>query len=318
MRLIMWITLFVLAAVVTAAAWALIFNEPQAPPELRSVTRALDATDMSSLPEAQTLVARDGTHLVYRAYQGQGDTTAILIHGATLTSASMHVVAQALQARGATAYALGMRGHEGGGRIGDVDYIGQLSDDIEDFVKTLPPKQAGAQRALIGFSAGGGLALAIAGDGRGRAFDRFVLLAPALPAGVAPIWRPDFGGFVKVAWPRIYVLIALNQLGLTQLNYLHTSAFAVGENARIRAYSARMAASFGARARYLDDLGTAPGPVSVIIGVADELLLADQYEPTLRPARPDLDLTVLPGLNHMDIIIRPEAVALIADKAVAP
>ena len=155
MRIVILVVAFVMAVIAVGGTLALIFNEPISPPELTSVTRALDAVDFSVLPEAQTFRARDGTPLVFRAYPGRGNGTVVLIHGATLTSASMHVAATALQTRGATAYSLGMRGHEGGGRKGDVDYIGQLADDIDDFMQTLPPKKTGERRILVGFSAGG-------------------------------------------------------------------------------------------------------------------------------------------------------------------
>jgi pimeloyl-ACP methyl ester carboxylesterase len=310
------VLIFVVAAIVIGAAAVLMFNEPVSPPELTSVTRALDAVDFSSLPEPQTFKARDGTSLIFRAYAAQGNETAVLIHGATLTSASMHAVAQALHARGATAYSLGMRGHEGGGRKGDVDYIGQLADDIEDFVQTLPPKQAGERRALLGFSAGGGLALRFTGRPRAKAFDRFVLVAPGLYF-TTPTVRPGYGGFVGAAMPRILVLVGLNRVGVTAFNYLPTTAFAVPENAKhstTRVWSLRLAASFEAGPGFLDDLRQAPGSVALVVGSADELFFADQYEPLLKPVRPDLDVTVMPGLNHMDMIVKPVAVELLAAK----
>ena len=313
--------LMAIAAVVLATATAvLIFNEPTPPPELTSVTHALDAVDFSTLPDKRPFKARDATVLLFRAYAGKGNDTVILVHGATLTSASMHVVAQALQARGASVFALDLRGHDGGGRRGDVDYIGQLTDDIADFVQTLPSRKPGERRGLVGFSAGGGLALTFAGSPSGRAFERFVFVSPAL-AYNAPTARPGFGGWVNAAMPRILVLLALDQVGIATFNGLPTSAFAAppgSRHATTPLYTFRMAASFGASPRFLDDLRSAHGKVALVAGGADEVFFADRYEPLLRPVRPDLDITVLPGLNHMDMIIKPEAVALIADKALSP
>lgn len=317
MRTALLILFFLVVAVVIGAAAVLMFDEPVSPPELTSVTRALDAVDFSSLPGPRTFKARDGTALIFRVYAAQGNETAILIHGATLTSASMHAVAQAFQARGATVYSLGMRGHEGGGRKGDVDYIGQLADDIEDFVQSLPPKQAGERRALLGFSAGGGLALRYAGRPSATTFDRFVLVAPALYY-TAPTMRPGYGGFVGVAMPRILVLFGLNGLGITAFNYLPTSAYAVPENAKhstTRVYAFRLAASSGAGPGFLEDLRRAPGSVALVVGSDDEIFFADQYEPLLKPVRPDLDITVMPGLNHMDMIVKPVAVEVLAEKS---
>ncbi len=320
MRIALLIVFFVAAIVVVGGALVLAFDEPISPPELTSVTRALDAVDFSALPEVQTFKARDGMPLAFRVYSGQGNDTAVLIHGATFTSASMHAVASALQARGATTYSLGMRGHEGSGRKGDVDYIGQLANDIDDFMQTLPPRKTGERRVLLGFSAGGGLALAFAGSPEGNAFDRTVLIAPAL-AYNAPTARPGFGGLVNFPMPRVLVLLALNQIGVTAFNNLAVNAFAAPEGAKYsstRTYTFRMAASFGSGPRFLDHLRAVRGSVTLIVGSADEVFFADQYEPLLRPARPDLDLTVIPGLNHMDVVIKPAAVDLIANKALAP
>jgi pimeloyl-ACP methyl ester carboxylesterase len=232
----------------------------------------------------------------------------------------MHVIAQALQARGASVFALDLRGHEGGGRTGDVDYVGQLTDDIADFAQTLPARKPGEQRGLVGFSAGGGLALTFAGSQSGRAFNRYVFVSPAL-AYNAPTARPGFGGWVNGAMPRILVLFALNQVGITTFNGLPTSAFAAPPGAKYATtplYTFRMAASFGAGPNFLDDLRNAPGKVALVIGGSDEVFVADRYEPLLKPVRPDLEVNVLPGLNHMDMIIKPEAVALIANKALSP
>jgi pimeloyl-ACP methyl ester carboxylesterase len=79
-----------------------------------------------------------------------------------------------------------------------------------------------------------------------------------------------------------------------------------------------MATSFGAGPRFLENLRAAPRSVALIVGGADEVFFADQYEPLLRPSRPDIDLTVIPGLNHMDMIVKPIGVDLIASKSLAP
>ena len=52
-------------------------------------------------------------------------------------------LAQALQAAGASVYAVSLRGHGGSGTgNGDVSYIGQLDDDLADLVKGARPRQA--------------------------------------------------------------------------------------------------------------------------------------------------------------------------------
>jgi hypothetical protein len=53
-RTALLILFFLVVAVVIGAAAVLMFDEPVSPPELTSVTRALDAVDFSSLPGPKT------------------------------------------------------------------------------------------------------------------------------------------------------------------------------------------------------------------------------------------------------------------------
>jgi alpha-beta hydrolase superfamily lysophospholipase len=55
----------------------------------------------------------------------------------------------------------GLRGHHNSGRSGDIDYIGQLEDDLADFVAVLRPLHPNASFTLIGFSSGGGFVLRV-------------------------------------------------------------------------------------------------------------------------------------------------------------
>ncbi len=151
------IVLVVLAAVaVLSAAAVLALDAPQVPPPMPSVENAYTDVDFSDLPAKQYLTARDGTKLAFRAYPGDPRRIVVLIHGSSGSSASMHVLARAIHARGATVYALAMRGHDETGRSGDIDYAGQLDDDVADFVSTLGPRRPGQTRTLLGFSSGGG------------------------------------------------------------------------------------------------------------------------------------------------------------------
>jgi alpha-beta hydrolase superfamily lysophospholipase len=52
----------------------------------------------------------------------------------------MNPLAKALNAAGATVYAPHIRGHGESGRRGDIDYIGQLDDDLADLMAQLMPK----------------------------------------------------------------------------------------------------------------------------------------------------------------------------------
>ena len=298
MRTLLILLVAIAGIVVISAAAILAFDAPASPPSMGSVEHAFDHVDLSKAPPMQHFAARDGTKLVFRAYLGTSPETVVLVHGSSGTSASMHLVAQALNARGATVYALGMRGHDGTGRSGDINYVGQLDDDMADFMATLGPKKPGERRTLLGFSSGGGFVLRFAGGQTARLFDRFILVSPQLPVD-SPVMRPNGGGWVSVAIPRIIVLRILSRFGVHALEGLPVLAFAVPpENRTIQTafYSYRMLENFGPRREYLADLRAAPGPISLFTGSKDEIFYADRYAPLLKPVRPDLDITVVPGL----------------------
>ncbi|MFM5616223.1 alpha/beta hydrolase [Aeromonas veronii] len=69
----------------------------------------------------------------------------------------MHKMASAFSQAGYDAYALDIRGHGASGDKGTIAYIGQLEDDLEDFIKSVAPAKPAT---LVGFSSGGGLCAA--------------------------------------------------------------------------------------------------------------------------------------------------------------
>ena len=311
-------TLIVLAVLLGVAALAAViaFDAPKTPPAMASVSRPFAGVDFSGVPPKRHFTARDGTALVYRAYPGDPKRIVVLIHGSSGTAESMHLVAKAIAARGATVYALAMRGHDGTGRSGDIDYIGQLDDDVVDFLDTLGPRASGETRTLLGFSSGGGFALRFAGGPNGKLFDRLILIAPQFPY-FAPTVRQGAGGWVSLALPRIIALGLINRAGITAFNGLPVLSMAV-DRARLAqtgltpVYSYRMLRNFGPGDDYLGDIKRAPGPVGVFDGEKDEIFKADRFAPLLKPLRPDLTVTVIPGLSHMEMTLKPAALDAIA------
>jgi len=78
----------------------------------------------------------------------------VLIHGSSDDGAGIHPLAKALRDAGASVYVPVLRGHGNSGRVGDIDYIGQLEDDLADFVAVLRRLHPNASLSLIGFSSG--------------------------------------------------------------------------------------------------------------------------------------------------------------------
>src|ERR1700721_3604375 len=68
------------------------------PPELTSLSKTARAVDRSTMPPLERFSARDGTELAYRHYPARGvasEKIAILVHGSSGSSTSVHPLAGA-------------------------------------------------------------------------------------------------------------------------------------------------------------------------------------------------------------------------------
>jgi alpha-beta hydrolase superfamily lysophospholipase len=314
------IALAALALIALAAlAGTIAFSAPADIAPMASVENAFEDTDFSDMPEKKRYAARDGAMLAYRAYPGDPLRVVVLVHGSSGTTASMHPLARAIHAAGATVYTVAMRGHDGTGRSGDIDYIGQLDDDLADFVKMLGPRNKGEVRTLLGFSSGGGFALRFAGGTNRTLFDRLILIAPQFPHD-APTVRQDAGGWVSVAIPRYAALLLLNKMGIHWFDGLSTLRMAVdpkraAETGQTGVYSFRMMRNFGPGNDYLGDFTRFKGPVTLLAGSADEIFIASRFAPVVHGARRDVRVELVPGINHMGMTTKAAALAAIVAAA---
>jgi pimeloyl-ACP methyl ester carboxylesterase len=286
------------------------------PPELRSISETARAVDRSTMPRFELFQARDGTELAYRHYPFRGSSVgrvAIVVHGSSGSSPSIHALADALAARGVETYAVDMRGHGASGTRGDIRYVGQLEDDLVDFVAVVRKTNPTAPLTLLGHSAGGGFALRVAGSPIQSLFTRTVLLAPYLGYD-APTNRPS-GGWVNADIPRIFALQALRKAGIDCCEALPTLAFAVPPDSGkilVPAYTERLRRNFGTRG-YRIDLAAATRPLTIFSGADDELMIADKYAEAVSGITPAVDVKLIDGINHMGIVSTPKAVSAIAD-----
>jgi len=298
---------------------ALLATPLQPVPELQSISRARASVDLSSLPAVERFQARDGTWLGFRHYAAGGTPTgrvAIVIHGSSGSSGgTIHALSQALAAHGVETFAVDIRGHGTSGTRGDIGYVGQLEDDLADFVAVLRKTVPSAPLTLVGHSAGGGFALRVAGSPIQNLFERFVLLAPYLGYD-APSTRAQSGGWASADIPRIIALMALRTVGITCCEALPVLALAVppnSEKALVGIYTDRLMRNFGVSSDYRRDLAAATKPLTIICGADDELMLADKYADAVRGAKAAVDVRVLEGINHMAIVAAPKAISLIAE-----
>ena len=287
------------------------------PPELRSVSETARAVDRSTMPRFELFQARDGTELAYRHYPARSVSVgrvAIVVHGSSGSSPGVHALADALAARGVESYAVDMRGHGASGTRGDIRYVGQLEDDLVDFVAVVRKTNPTAPLTLLGHSAGGGFALRVAGSPIQSLFARTVLLAPYL-GYEAPTNRPNSGGWASADIPRILALQALRKVGIDCCEALPTLAFAVPSDSGkilVPAYTERLRRNFGTRG-YRLDLAAATRPLTIFSGADDELMIADKYAEAVSGITPAVDVKLIDGINHMGIVSTPKAVSAIAD-----
>ncbi len=289
------------------------------PPELTSISDSRKSVDFSSLPALERFQARDGTALGFRHYPPTGAATgraAIVIHGSSGSSGTtIHALSGALAAHGVEVYAMDIRGHGASGTRGDIGYVGQLEDDLGDFVAVVRRTTPSAPLTLIGHSAGGGFALRVAASPIQNLFDRTVLLAPYLGYS-APTNRPNSGGWASADIPRILGLLALRKLGIDCCDALPVLAFAVPPNSQkilTATYSDRLMRNFANHPDFRADLAAATKPLTIIAGADDELMLPDRYVEAVRGLSHPVDVKLIEGVNHMGIVSAPKAVSEIAE-----
>ncbi|MDF1854333.1 alpha/beta fold hydrolase [Pseudooceanicola sp.] len=261
---------------------------------------------------------RDGTELAVRHLPGPpGAPLLILVHGSGWHGGQFDGLARVLAER-AEVLVPDLRGHGAAPvRRGDVDYIGQLEDDLADLIAAY--RQEGQKVVLGGHSSGGGLVVRFAGGTQGGMLDAAVLMAPFLQYD-APVTRPNSGGWAHVLTRRIIGLSMLNAVRIRALNHLTIIEFNMPEAARngpqghlaTLAYSYRMNTSYGPRRDYKADIAALPDFV-LIAGAEDEAFVADGYEPLMSEVTDKGHYLLVPGTGHLDIVDHPATAQAIAE-----
>lgn len=296
-------------------ALALVATErPQAATQPAALDLAAFASaDDATAPALQPYTARDGVQLAFRLYESRAEasTVLVLLHGSGWHSLQFAALAGAISEQGlAHVVTPDLRGHGfDPTRRGDVDYIGQLEDDLADLINLAQARFPGAQVVVGGHSLGGGLAVRFAGGTHGRLADAYVLLAPFLKHD-APTTRPNAGGWARPLVRRIVGLSMLNAVGVRQLNHLTVIQFAMPEAvlagplgaSATTAYSYRLNTAYAPRPDYGADLAAIRQPLLVVAGDADETFIATQYEPTIVAHTDTGSYIVLPGVTHIGLL----------------
>lgn len=305
------LSLFIIVGlVVCGIAATIIFGGPAQLPPMQSVSDPFKSVDFSDLPAIQRYSARDSAQLAYRAYRpvdGSGKGSIILVHGSSARSDSVHPLAKGLAQAGYVVYSLDMRGHGESGQKGQVVYIGQLEDDLEDFLKASRPT---GTKSLVGFSAGGGFVLRFAADARKNLFDNYLLLSPFLSQD-ASTYRPASGGWASVGMPRIMGLVALNRIGISSFNYLPVTNYALRPEAQkllTPSYSFALAMNFRPHHNYRADIAAASQPMEVLVGEKDDQFYPERFASEFSIAARPVTISIIPGTGHIGLTTTPVAI----------
>lgn len=298
---------------------AMIATPLERPPEMRSVSDSAKGIDWSTLPALERFQARDGTWIGFRHYAPIGAATgrgAIFIHGSSGSSGTVnHALTHAIASRGVETWALDIRGHGGSGTRGDIFYVGQLEDDLADFVAEVRKTAPELPLTLIGHSAGAGFSLRVAATPIMQdMFVRTVLLAPYLGYD-APTNKPRAGGWANFDLPRFLGLATLRKLGIDCCAQLPVLALAVPASSAkylVSTYSDRLTRNFATRG-YRVDLPATTHPITIFGGAEDEMMISDKYAEVVQAIKQSVDVKIIDGINHMGIVTNPKAIAIIAD-----
>jgi pimeloyl-ACP methyl ester carboxylesterase len=269
----------------------------------------LDQVDDKALPRRQRYTTQGATFPKYRRYDaGDTDTVLILLHRSGLDSRSLQPMATALSNAGvAHVVTPDLRGHGSEPeRRGDVDYLGQLRDDLRYLIRSVEKIYPDATVVVGGHGDGGGLAVRFASTPYGSLADAYLLLAPHLGLG-ASTTRPAVGGWANYYMDRIIMLRICTGFGFTGYNHMTVVEFDMPES--VRDGNETVSYTYRLMASYLpDDEDDATEMVEVpyltLVGSDDETAYPDRYEPLFSDYE-DATTEILDGISHLDLVLDP-------------
>jgi pimeloyl-ACP methyl ester carboxylesterase len=319
--LIVIVCVGILLAFGFVAALALVAS---APPRIAAPRDVFDFASLRTrpseidVPSLRRYTARDGEELAYRYYDSTAQRILIFIHGSSYHGGGYHALAAFLSLNGVARVVLpNLRGHyQSGRRRGDVDYIGQLEDDLADLIKFLRGEGHSGPIVLGGHSSGGGLAIRFAGGAYRGAVASFLLLSPIIPTSPA-VRGGTAGAWASLHLRRLYGLLLLNAIGIHGFDALPIVEFnkpaKYWDGTETLAYSYRLNMSYHPRYKYQADLAALGEQALVLIGANDEAIDPQALHAVFAQSAPQAQLRILPQVSHLGISSEPSSLAAIAD-----
>jgi non-heme chloroperoxidase len=269
--------------------------------------------DYSDIPDLIEYKSLDDSKLNYRYYDSNSEKLIILLHGSGYHSKYLYKFAKNISDKNiAKVITPDLRGH-GTQTIkrGDVDYIGQLDDDLDTFIQFCLETYKSKQIFIAGHSSGGGLALRLMGNQKRFQVDGYILLAPYL-AHDSPTTNSK-SNWAKPLLVKVILANILNSFGLHWLDHVVTVKFNLPEKYRDGSetlnYTHALITSFSP-INYIKDLSETTKKTILIVGENDEAMNASEYAKIL-PKNNLFTLEVLPKINHMGVVIENNTIDII-------
>lgn len=259
------------------------------------------------LPELSFYKGADGERLAYRSYQSEeSERIVIMLHGSGYHSRYLHPLAEGLAAReAATVVTPDLRGHgPTAERRGDVDYVGQIEDDLEQLIDHVREAYPEASLYLGGHSSGGGSVIRFAGGAAEADVDGYILLAPYIHHNSEVNQNTD-EGWSNPNIPRMAALSIFNSLGATFFNGKDVISFNMPENYRDGTetlyYSYRLQTSMHPRDDYDKDIQGLEADTLVIAGEKDRSFHVEAY-PSLFERQKHAEVVLKEDLSHFGVV----------------
>ena len=267
-------------------------------------TKTLTKAKPETLGIEKSIRLRDNTPLVVRHYPSDAACALLFIHGSGTESRYLsHLASFLADNQYAEVYTPDLRGHgKNLGPRGDIEYLGQYDDDLTDLVLQIRKNK---QCVLIGgHSSGGGLALRYAGQPNVAQVDGYIFFAPYVHHS-APTVKPNSGGWVTVSIPRIIGIQLLRRFGIKHFDEQKVLIFNRQEflknDLQLESYSYRLLMSLSAD-DYKHAIQSINKPSILFVGSEDESFFADKFESTFASAKVPVDVHVLNGVKHLDVV----------------
>lgn len=317
---------------VGAVAYAVIvggliaFGTAKPPKPAPAISNPFALIDTAGLPGILKYRARDGALLSYRDYRASETRIAVLLHGSAGSSIDLHPLALALQAAGISALVPDLRGHGANRPHGDIVYVGQMDDDLEDLIAERRRTQPDIRCTIVGFSSGAAFALRFAAEvPAGRLAEDYVLVSPYLRYDAPSVRASKPGAAVSQTWaaasvPRMVGLTIANKWGIHAWDGLPVLVFPVRADIEeaTNAYSWRLYKNFAGDDDYLEEIRRAAGPLQVLVGGSDELLDARALASEFRSQRSGIPVSIIAGMGHSDMVTKPGAIAAVVAVVTEP